>query len=98
MMEFLELCPQEESLDHAKLLMENMAGTRPQVAFELLEACTSIKVKRLFLALADVCHHDWLNKIDVEKIDLGVGSRVLEPGHGFHPKFKISVPKEGSMG
>jgi len=98
MMEALELCPQGESLGHAKQLMENMAGIRPQVAMQLLEACTSIKVKRLFLALADVCNHDWLNKINIDKIDLGVGDRVLESGQGFHSKFKISVPKEGNMG
>lgn len=92
-MELLELCPQEESLEHAKLVMESLATLRPKIVSELLGQCTSIKVKRLFLALADLCNHEWLKEIDAEKIDLGSGSRILAPGQGFHPKYQISVPR-----
>jgi hypothetical protein len=92
-MEFLELCPQEESLEHAKLVMEGLATLRPKVAFELLEHCTSIKVKRLFLALADVCNHEWLKELNVKKIDLGSGKRILEADKGYHPEYQISIPR-----
>jgi hypothetical protein len=92
-MELLELCPQEESLEHAKLVMEGLATLRPQIIQELLESCTSIKVKRLFLALADLCGHDWLKEIKIKGLDLGSGSRVLASNQGFHPKYKISVPR-----
>ncbi len=97
MMELLELCPQHESLEHAKLVMENLATLRPKIVSRLLKSCDSIKVKRLFLALADLCNHDWLKEIDTGSIDLGVGPRILEPGHGFHAKFEISIPKKGAM-
>lgn len=93
MMEVLELCPKYESLDHAKLLMESLATLRPKIITELLQKCSSIKVKRLFLALADICHHQWVDEIDLKKIDLGSGKRILEPGYGLHPKYQISVPK-----
>lgn len=92
-LELLELCPKFESLDHAKKIMESLATLRPKITQELLVNCTSIKAKRLFLALADQCNHEWLKEIDLKKIDLGQGPRVLEPGHGYHTKFNISVPK-----
>jgi len=97
MMELLELCPQKESLEHAKLLMEGLTTLRPRLVSELLEDCSSIKVKRLFLALADLCNHSWLKDIKIHKIDCGSGKRILEAGQGFHPKYAISVPrtKEG---
>jgi len=93
-MELLELCPQVETLEHAKLMMEGLATLRPQVAQELLEACTSIKVKRLFLALTDLCNHAWRSELDEKKLDLGSGPRILAPDLGFHPRYRISVPKE----
>lgn len=95
-MELLELCPKYESLENAKLTMEGLASLRPKVASELLQDCTSIKVKRLFLALADICNHEWLREIDVSKIDLGEGARILEPHQSYHKKFQISIPKEGN--
>ncbi len=96
MMELLELCPKEESLEHAKLVMESLATLRPKIVLLLLQNCTSIKVKRLFLALADLCGHEWLKEIDTNKLDLGAGSRILEPGQGFHKKYQISIPKKGN--
>jgi hypothetical protein len=94
MMELLELCPKYESLDHAKLVMESLATLRPKVVTELLQNCTSVKVKRLFLALADVCNHAWLAEINTSKLELGSGKRVLEPDRSFHVKYQISVPRE----
>jgi len=93
MMELLELCPKYESLDHAKLIMESLATLRPKVVSELLYLCTSIKVKRLFLALADLCNHEWLKEVDTKKIDLGSGKRILAPGYAIHPVYQISIPK-----
>lgn len=93
MMELLELCPKHESLDHAKLVMESLASLRPKVVAELLQNCTSVKVKRLFLALADLCNHSWLSEIDTTKLDLGAGKRILEPDRAFHAKYQISIPR-----
>ena len=92
-MEVLYLCPKHESLDHAKLLMENLAGLRPKMVSTLLQYCTSVKVKRLFLALADICNHAWLSDVDVKNIDLGSGKRFIEAGQAFHPEYQISIPK-----
>jgi hypothetical protein len=93
MMELLELCPKYESLDHAKLVMESLATLRPKVVADLLHACTSVKVKRLFLALADLCGHAWLADIETKKLNLGAGKRILEPDRAYHAKYQISVPR-----
>jgi hypothetical protein len=93
MMELLELCPKHVSLDHAKLVMEGLATLRPKIVNELLQSCTSVKVKRLFLALADLCNHAWLSAIDTKKINLGSGKRILEPNRALHTKYQISIPR-----
>jgi hypothetical protein len=49
MLEHLSLVPQEESIQEAKLLMEGLTTLRPKLVQKLLEACNSVKVKRLFL-------------------------------------------------
>lgn len=94
MMELLELCPKHESLDHAKLVMESLTTLRPKMVTELLQNCTSVKVKRLFLALADICKHPWLADINTKKINLGSGKRILESDRAFHVKYQISIPRQ----
>ncbi|MFI4956889.1 MAG: type IV toxin-antitoxin system AbiEi family antitoxin [Gammaproteobacteria bacterium] len=92
-MELLHLVPQHQSLDEAALIMENLAYLRPNLVQSLLENCSSIKVKRLFLFLADRNQHEWLSALDMSKINLGQGKRVIGVGGEYHPKYKISVPK-----
>jgi hypothetical protein len=61
---------------------------------ELLEKCSSIKVKRLFLFMASKAKHQWLEFIDQTKIALGIGDRVIIREGVYISKYKISVPKE----
>jgi hypothetical protein len=74
--------------------MEGLSNLRPKVVQELLETCTSVKVKRLFLFMATRAKHQWLNYVDQTKIDLGTGDRSILPGGLFNAKFHISIPKE----
>ena len=59
-----------------------------------LESCTSIKVKRLFLFLAEKANHSWVKHINLEKIDLGSGKRSIVKNGAYNSKYKITVPKE----
>ncbi len=79
--------------EEAKLLFEGLRALRPHLVQSLLEACKSIKVKRLFLHLADATGQPWLEDLKVDKIDLGKGKRVIAPGGHFDSKYNISVPK-----
>ncbi|KTC83352.1 type IV toxin-antitoxin system AbiEi family antitoxin [Legionella cincinnatiensis] len=92
-MELLYLYPQSESFDEVVYLMENLNQLRPKVVQTLLESCSSVKVKRLFLHLAEEFNHPWVSALDLNKIDLGQGKRVMETGGKYYPKYKISLPE-----
>jgi hypothetical protein len=61
---------------------------------ELLEQCTSVKVKRLFLYMANKAQHQWLTFVDQKKIDVGKGDRTIVKRGIYNSDFQISIPKE----
>ncbi len=75
-------------------LIQGLNNLRPNHVQELLEQCTSVKVKRLFMYMAEKANHDWVNYINLEKIDLGKGKRSLVKNGVYIPKYRITVPKE----
>ena len=91
-MECLYLVPDEQDLMECFHFMENMNNVRPGVVQDLLENCKSIKVKRLFLYLAEKVNHDWFKKLEIEKIDLGNGKRSIVRNGVYISKYKITVP------
>lgn len=93
-LEVLDRVPQAESFEGAKLLMENLTALRPKLVQELLERCTSVKAKRLFLFLAEECGHAWVREIKKERVDLGKGKRVVVTGGRLDPVYQITVPRE----
>lgn len=90
--ELLDELPNRESFDQADALMGSLGTLSPRRLQRLLEACQSVKVKRLFFFFADRHNHAWLKKIDRERIDLGKGKRSLVPGGRLDPKYQITVP------
>lgn len=92
MMECLYLAPEHQPLLETYELMEGLNNLRPVTVQKLLESCTSVKVKRLFLYMAEKAGHDWFNYLKTEKIDLGSGKRVVVPGGRFNTKYQITVP------
>jgi hypothetical protein len=91
-MEVLTLVPHETDFEGARLLMEGLTTLRPSLVQELLESCRSVKVKRLFMHLAEKSAHSWVEKLDTTKIDLGKGKRVVVAGGRFDAKYGITVP------
>ena len=74
--------------------MEGLQNLRPKLMQELLEFCNSVKVKRLFLFMAEKAHLPVLKHLDVERIALGSGARALV-NHGFYDsKYHLILPKE----
>jgi hypothetical protein len=92
-LEFLYEVPKRESISHANLLMRGLRTLSPRRLTELLQKCRSIKVKRLFLALAERTGQPWLEELEVDAFDLGKGKRVLVPGGKLHPKYLITLPE-----
>jgi hypothetical protein len=61
---------------------------------ELLLACTSIKVKRLFFYFARQ-HRTLRRHLKPDEFDLGSGKRQIVPGGEYDPDFQITVPRQG---
>jgi hypothetical protein len=78
--------------EHANLVFEGLGTLRAEVIQSLLEQCTSVKVKRLFLHLAERHNHAWFKSLDLSKVSLGSGKRVLIAGGRLDPKYLITVP------
>jgi hypothetical protein len=93
-MECLYLAPKSQPLLEVFELMEGLNNLRPASVQKLLEGCTSVKVKRLFLYLADKVGHEWLNYINLGKVDLGSGKRAIVKNGVYVSKYQITVPKE----
>ena len=96
-MEVLYLIPQAQTLAEAYLLMENLISLRPTVVQQLLQSCQSIKVKRLFMHLAEKCEHPWVRHLDVSKVDFGKGKRVIAGGGVYDSKYQLSLPSINNL-
>jgi len=92
-MECLYLAPKSQPLMEVFELMEGLNNLRPATVQKLLEECTSVKVKRLFLYLADKAGHEWLSYINLDKVDLGSGKRAIVSDGVYVAKYQITVPK-----
>lgn len=89
-LEMLDFVPNNISFEHADQLIQGMTSLSPRA---LLEMCSSIKVKRLFLWFAKRHNYIWFTKLDLKKIELGSGNRVIEKGGKLDKNFLITVPK-----
>jgi hypothetical protein len=92
-MEFIFLVPKVHSFNEASLIMEGMFSLRSSFVQQLLEECTSVKVKRIFLYLAEKYNHFWFKELNLDKIYLGRGERIIEENGKWDAKYLITVPK-----
>jgi Transcriptional regulator, AbiEi antitoxin, Type IV TA system/Transcriptional regulator, AbiEi antitoxin N-terminal domain len=93
---FLELLadvPASVSFDHADALMQGMTSLSPTKLKYLLQACTNVKVKRLFFWLANRYQYPWLKKLNVKEFYLGSGNRVIAKEGKLDNQFHITVPE-----
>jgi hypothetical protein len=93
-MEMLHLVPGKISFEEALLIMENLLSLRPDLVERLLVMCRSIKVKRLFMYMAEKHDHSWVSGLDLSKIDIGKGKRMIVPNGKYDRKYLITVPQE----
>jgi len=93
-LECLYQAPQKQPLLEVYELMEGLNNLRPAAVNKLLKNCTSVKVKRLFLYMAEKAEHAWFDYIKIDELDLGSGKRSIVKNGVYVPKYKITVPKE----
>jgi hypothetical protein len=92
-MECLYLAPRKQDLLECYEILQGLNNLSPQQVQDLLEQCTSIKVKRLFLYMAEKSNHDWFKYVETEKIDLGSGKRSLVKDGVYIAEYGITIPK-----
>ncbi len=93
-MEMLHLVPGKVGFDEAFLIMENLATLRSEMVQKLLVMCRSIKVRRLFMFMAEKHGHPWVADLDVSRIDLGKGKRMIVPKGKLDRKDRITGPRK----
>lgn len=91
-LEALNELPGNASFEHIDRIFEGLVSLRPALLMELLTACRSVKVRRLFFVFADRHGHRWRKYLDAARIDFGSGPRALVDCGRFHPIYRISVP------
>jgi hypothetical protein len=92
-MECIYLAPEKFDLVECYELMENLNDLRPTQVQDLLEACTSIKVKRLFLYMAEKHNHNWYKYLNLSNVNLGKGKRSLVKEGVYVSKYQITLPE-----
>ena len=90
--QLLDELPARESFHQVDKLVEGLSNLSPRRLQIQLEACRSVKVKRLFFFFADRHRHAWLGALDRQAVDLGAGKRMLVKGGKFDPTYLITVP------
>ena len=93
-LECLYLSPDTLNLVECYQIMEGLTTLRPQMVKDLLEQCRSIKVKRLFLYMAEKAGHEWYKRLDHAKLDLGKGARSIVKGGVYVEKYALNLPEE----
>jgi hypothetical protein len=96
-LEMLYHVPLKQSFDEAMKIMESLTTLRPQLIQKLLEACNSVKVKRLFLYMAESQNHFWFEHLNLNNIDLGSGKRSIVKNGVLNKKYLITVPGESEQ-
>lgn len=84
----------DQTLMDTYYLMEMLSTLRPKLIQLLLEQCTSVKVKRLFLYLAEKANYPWFKAIDTSRVDLGSGRRMISARGKYVSKYNITIPTE----
>ena len=93
-LESLDLAPKHYNITDLYQVMEMLNGLRPNLLQQLLENCKSIKVKRLFLFMAEKAGHSWFEDLDLTKIDLGKGKRSIVKNGVYNTKYQITISRD----
>lgn len=93
-LECLHLPGAAASLLDLYYIMEGLTTIRPRLTQQLLEACTSQKVKRLFLYMAEKAAHPWLKALSPDLIETRASRLMVSPTGKYISKYNMTIPKE----
>ncbi len=91
--EYLHYVPREYSLKEAQKYVAALGDVPAQEVVNILLACRSFKVKRLFLLLSDKLGATWRKQCDLSGVELGDGYQAISPNGVLNEKYKLYLPK-----
>ena len=94
MLECLNLPGASSSLLDIFYIMESLTTLRPKLVQTLLEACTSQKVKRVFLYMAEKAGHSWFKALKLDNVNLGTSRFMITPTGKYINKYNMTISKE----
>ena len=89
--EMMYLVPNQQPYEEAVQILESLTILRPQVVQQLLESCSSVKTKRLFMHAAEQHNLPWLTDLDLSNVDFGSGRRSIHMGGKLDYKYNLVV-------
>lgn len=92
--ECLYLAPDKMDLLETYQIMSGLVNLRPELVQQLLEQCRSVKVKRLFLYLAEKAGLQWFKLLKPLLVDLGKGDRSIIKKGVYDAQYRITIPTE----
>lgn len=90
----IELCflvPRQISFSEAVECMKHIKQLDTKRLQSILENCRNYKAIKIFLYIGKMLQHNWYQKLDLSKIDIGQGNHLIGSGH-FDAELKITVP------
>ena len=82
------------SLETAENYAQSLQTWREDMLQRVLESSYSIKAKRIFLYLAEKLNLPVYKNLQLSKINLGSGKRVVVIGGELNKKFQITVDRK----
>ena len=95
-LEMMYLVPDRQSYEEAVRIMESLTTLRPNIVQELLEGCSSVKTKRLFMHVAELCELPWLSQLELSRVNFGSGRRSIHTGGKLYSKYNLVVADSDS--
>ncbi|MDO4228976.1 MAG: type IV toxin-antitoxin system AbiEi family antitoxin domain-containing protein [Capnocytophaga sp.] len=92
-LEFLLHVSDEQSFKQTVTICQQMKVSSMEKWQLLLEKCVNVKVKRLFLWLVSQYQPTWLDHLDLSKVHLGSGNRVIIKNGRLDTTYHITIPK-----
>ena len=93
-MECLYISPKKFDILECYQILEGLRLLRLNTLQKVLLNCHSIRVKRLFLYMAEKARLPVFSKLKFNSIPLGKGDRSIVKNGVYNSKYKISIPEE----
>ena len=91
-MEMIDSLDLTDSFETLERYFEGLLDLRSSLVQKLLENCSSIKVKRVFLHMADKLRLPVMKKTNIRRVELGRGKRVVSKKGKLNKTYNITVP------